>query len=71
MRTMITRNQAVHLFGSVKALQGALGLKTHSTIYMWGPDKPIPDVHALRIRYELRPDAFDASGNLRQPSEPA
>lgn len=67
MCRMITRDQAVQLFGSVKALQNALGLKTHSAIYMWGADKPIPDVHELRIRYELRPDAFDVTGDLRQP----
>ena len=61
---MITRTQAIHLFGSVKLLQQALGLKTHSAIYMWSKDKPIPETHELRIRYELRPDAFDAAGNL-------
>lgn len=62
---MLTRTQATSIFGSVKALQAALGLKTHSAIYMWPPDSPIPAEHALRIRYELRPDAFDASGQIK------
>jgi len=62
---MITRAQAVQLFGSVKALQTALGLKTHSAVYMWPEDAPIPDKHALRIQYELRPNAFKADGTLR------
>lgn len=60
----ITKEQAIRLFGSVKALQTALGLGTHSAIYMWRDGEPIPENHALRIRYELRPEAFDATGNL-------
>lgn len=67
---MLTKEQAIELFGSVKELQAALGLKTHSAIYMWQDGQPIPDNHALRIRYELRPDAFDANGSLRPPKKP-
>lgn len=61
----LTKEQAIELFGSVKALQAALGLKTHSAIYMWEDGEPIPDGHYLRIRYQLKPKAFDAAGNLK------
>jgi hypothetical protein len=61
---MLTRSQAVRLFGSVKALQAALGLKTHSAVYMWPEHGAIPEVHELTIRYRLKPEAFDADGNL-------
>ncbi len=60
---MLTKTDAVALFGSVKALQEALGLKSHATISMW-PAGRIPRVHELEIRYRLRPEAFDAEGNL-------
>lgn len=62
MNTLL-RHQAIHLFGSVKALQHALGLKTHSAIYMWRGGR-LPAEHYLRIRHELKPEAFDADGNL-------
>lgn len=61
---MITKQQAIELFGSVKALQLALGLGTHSAIYMWPDGEAIPEVHYLRIRYQLKPEAFDADGGL-------
>lgn len=62
---MITKAQAIQLFGSVRALQAALGLKTHSAIYMWKDGEAIPENHYLRIRYELMPESFDTDGNLR------
>lgn len=65
---MVTKEQAIALYGSVKALQAALGLKTHSAIYMWPDGQPIPDAHALRLRYQLRPEAFDEDGNYIGPS---
>lgn len=60
---MITKTQAVHLFGSVEKLRAALGLKNRQAIYQW-PEDRIPEKHFLRIRYELRPEAFDEQGNL-------
>jgi hypothetical protein len=59
---MLTKAQAIHLFGSVEKLRAALGLKTRQAIYMWGENVPLH--HALRIRYELKPEAFDEQGNL-------
>lgn len=61
---MITKEQAISLFGSVKELQAALGLKTHSAIYMWRDGEPIPENHELKIRYQLKPEAFSADGQL-------
>lgn len=63
---MITKRQAIDLYGSVKNLQDALGLKSHATVSMWGDDdSPIPAIHELRLRYELKPECFDESGTLR------
>jgi hypothetical protein len=56
----VTKDEAITLFGSVEKLRIALGLKTRSAIYMWPADKPIPEVHELRIRHELKPEAFAA-----------
>ena len=61
---MLLKEQAIGLFGSVKGLRDALGLRTRSAIYMWKPGEPIPETHELRIRYELKPQAFDANGAL-------
>ncbi len=58
---MITKSQAIELFGTVEKLRAALGLKNRQAIYQWSEDR-IPEAHFLRIRYELRPDAFDANG---------
>lgn len=65
---MITKEQAISLYGSVKALQEALGLKTHSAIYMWPDGETIPDTHGLRLRYQLKPEAFDNAGNYIGPA---
>ncbi|HVI55457.1 MAG TPA: hypothetical protein VM621_10440 [Luteibacter sp.] len=61
---MITKAQAIELFGTVEKLRAALGLKNRQAIYQWPHDR-IPANHFLRIRYELRPEAFDENGNLR------
>jgi len=52
------KHEAIALFGSVEALRDALGLGTRHAIYMWPDDEPIPEVHDLKIRYELKPEAF-------------
>lgn len=65
---MITKQQAINLFGSVKALQLALGLGTHSAIYMWKDEGPIPEAHYLRIRYQLKPESFDSDGAYIGPA---
>ena len=61
MSAMLTKSQAIELFGSVERLRVALGLKSRQAIYMWNENR-VPEAHYLRIRYELRPEAFDENG---------
>lgn len=60
---MITRQQAVDLYGGVAALAAALGYSSRHAVYMWPKDR-VPREPYMRLRYELRPEAFDAAGNL-------
>ena len=53
----IYRKDALSIFGTQQALADALGI-TRSAVAMWGDEKPIPAEHALRLRYELRPDVW-------------
>lgn len=57
----IFKEEAIELFGGVRELASALGIST-AAVYQWKDDAPIPAEKALRIRYELRPDAFDSTG---------
>lgn len=57
----ITKERAIELFGSPTALAEALGIE-RANVYMWEDGKPIPQKHALRIRYELKPEAFTRNG---------
>lgn len=59
----ITKRQALSLFENSSELAAALG-RTPGAVSHWPLDEPIPQEHALRIRYELRPEAFDLSGQL-------
>ncbi|MFC4729499.1 hypothetical protein [Coralloluteibacterium thermophilus] len=61
---MITRQQAIELFGSASALAEKLGYASRHAVYMWPKDGPIPSEPYLRIRYQLKPEAFDADGRL-------
>ena len=61
---MISRQQAIDLFGSAIALAEALGYTSRHAVYMWSKDKAIPTEPYLKIRYQLKPEAFDAAGNL-------
>ena len=66
---MITRQQAVDLYGSAESLAAALGYKSRHAIYMWGgADEPIPELPFLKLRYELRPDAFSEAGEYIGPA---
>lgn len=47
------------LFGSYKAAAKALRI-SKGAIGNWETDDPIPENHDLRIRYELKPEAFRA-----------
>lgn len=61
----ITRQQAISLYGSAQALATALGYASRHAVYMWPKDGPIPREPYLRLRYELRPEAFKADGSLK------
>lgn len=62
---MLTRTQAINLFGSAVSLAQALGYKSRHAVYMWPKDDAIPEAAFLKIRYQLKPDAFDKRGQLR------
>jgi hypothetical protein len=63
------KHEAISLFGSVEKLRTALGLKTRHAIYMWPNDQPIPEPHEIKIRFVLKPECFNAAGELIQPIE--
>lgn len=63
---MITRNEAITLYGSASALADALGYASRHAVYMWPKTGPIPREPYLRLRYELKPHLFDAAGKLRK-----
>lgn len=53
----ISKAQAIAAYdGNTAALARALGI-TPSAIYQW-PDGPIGEVHALKLRFVLKPDVF-------------
>ena len=58
----ITKRDAVALFRTQAGLARALGI-TGGAVWHWHDDKPIPDRHALRIRYILRPECFTKRKN--------
>jgi hypothetical protein len=60
------KQEAIKLFGSIKALQKALGLGTPHAIYMWKDDEPIPERHELKIRFVLKPEAFLPNGKIKK-----
>lgn len=61
---MITRQQAIDLYGSAVELAAALGYKSRHAVYMWPKTGPIPTEPYLRLRYELKPKRFDKQGAL-------
>ncbi len=68
---MISRQQAIDLYGSASALADALGYTSRHAVYMWPKDGPIPNEPYLRLRYQLKPEAFDADGGLLVDREAA
>ncbi len=55
--TVITKEQAIALYESQSALARALGI-TKGAVSQWPDGKQIPENHALRLRYELKPEEF-------------
>lgn len=52
----ITKAEALSLYSTATELADALGIGK-SAVSMW-PDGPIPEAHDLKLRYELKPEAF-------------
>ena len=61
---MITRQQAIDLYGSAVELAAALGYASRHAVYMWPKTGAIPNEPYMRLRYELKPECFDASGKI-------
>jgi len=51
-----TKAQAISLYPTQTELAEALGI-SKSAVSNW-PDGPILEVHDLKLRYELKPEAF-------------
>lgn len=66
----IFKKDAVSIYGTQQALADALGI-SRSAVAMWADNRPIPAEHALRLRYELKPEAFDKAGRIRTPRKVA
>jgi len=64
-RRMITKTQAIGLYGSVPKLAAALGY-TRQAIYAWPDEGPIHEMPFRLLRFELRPDAFKENGEVRK-----
>lgn len=62
----ITRQEAISLYGSAIKLAAALKYKSRHAIYMWPKKGPIPDAPYMKLRYQLKPEAFTASGSLKK-----
>lgn len=62
---MITRNEALALYGgSAVQLAEALGYTSRHAVYMWPKEGSIPEAAYLKLRYQLKPDCFDADGRV-------
>ncbi len=51
---MLTKEQAISLYGTAYQLSKALGL-TPAAVYQWKPGKYIPWKQYLRLKYEINP----------------
>jgi len=54
----MTKEQAISLYGSASRLAEALGI-TKGAVSLWRDDRPIPERHELRLRYELKPKGVE------------
>lgn len=53
----ISKQEAISAYGTQQALADALGI-SRTAVTMWSADDPIPEKHALKLRYELKPEVF-------------
>lgn len=59
-KIIIMKNEALAMFSSQAEMARALGI-TRSAVSQWPDDRPIPEAQALKLRYQLRPEQFEAS----------
>lgn len=53
----IFKDDAIAAYGTTEALAEALGIG-RTAVVMWSDSKPIPEKHALKLRYVLKPAYF-------------
>jgi len=53
----ISKQDAIAAYGTADQLATALGIG-RTAVVMWSDDKPIPEKHALKLRYVLKPGYF-------------
>lgn len=56
----ILKEEAIALFGSQAALARALDISP-AAVSQYRDGEPIPEKQALRLRYEIKPEAFQAA----------
>lgn len=61
----ILKEHVLAHFGTQAAAAEALDI-TRQAIAMWPNDKPIPEIHALRLRYEIAPKVFGPKPKRRK-----
>ncbi len=66
---MISRNDAVHVFGSIGELAAVLGL-TYQAVAQWPDDEDIPLVHQLRLALLIAPDRFKEAARVLRRRHP-
>jgi len=59
-KSVILKEEALALYPTATALANALGI-TKGAVSQWEEGKPIPDEQALRLRYEIAPEKFQAA----------
>jgi DNA-binding transcriptional regulator YdaS (Cro superfamily) len=69
MSRRLSKQQAIALFATAKGLATALGI-SKSAVSQWS-EGPIPEIHDLKIRYELRPEHFRCPDAPGLPPTPA
>jgi|GEM_PF-3033815 len=63
MSQRLNKREAIALFSTAKALAAALGI-SKSAVSQWS-EGPIPRIHDLKIRYELKPGHFEGGAGAR------
>lgn len=56
-QVIIMKEDAIALFGSKSNLARALGIYRQA-VSQWRDGHPIPQVQAMKIRYQLKPEQF-------------